>query len=240
MIGKFPVRIKDYGTTTTQAGKPQLFIEFDVTADGATKSLKWFGSFVGKGKDITLKTLIYCGLQQQNYNLLGNFVNGVASGLLNMSEDLVIDVQEEPKMNSTTGMPDGTRTVIQWINNDKFGPSVKKIDESLNAQFFGTSGFENDLAKLAGEMGLNVQQQAQPPTGQPPAFNPNEQMPSFQQPPANMAPQGQPAQQYQQPAQQQPAQQPAQQYQQPAQQQPVNMAPQGQAPAAGTGYNAPF
>lgn len=149
MIGIFQAQIKDYGTSETKSGNPQVWIKFGFEHEGAAKELTWYGSFVGGAKDITLKTLIYCGLQPQFYNQLVNFRNGVQSGMLDLNKILNIDVQEEPKQDGS-----GMRTVIQWVNDPNLAPAAKKIDEAKNAQFFGQMGFDGDLVRLAGELGV--------------------------------------------------------------------------------------
>lgn len=162
MIGVFSAKIKDYGTSETKSGNPQVFIKFGFEHEGAAKELTWYGSFVGGAKDITLKTLIYCGLQPQMYNQLVNFRNGVASNMLDLNKVLNIDVQEEPKMDGS-----GMRTVIQWVNDPNLAPAAKKIDEAKNAQFFGQMGFDGDLVRLAGELGVPLNNGGQATMGAP-------------------------------------------------------------------------
>lgn len=149
MIGNFEAKIKDYGVSETKSGNPQVYVRFYFEYEGAQKELTWYGSFVGGAKDITLKTLIYCGLKPQHYGQLTNLWNGVQSGMLDMEKVLVLDVQEEPKQDGS-----GMRTVVQWVNDPNVAPQIKKIDQAKNAQFFGTMGFDGDLVRLAGEMGI--------------------------------------------------------------------------------------
>ena len=149
MIGVFQGTIKDYGVSETKGGNPQVFIKFGFEAEGAEKELTWYGSFVGGAKDITLKTLIYCGLAPQMFSQLINFRNGVASNMLDLNKVLSLDVQEEPKQDRS-----GMRTVIQWVNDPNSSPAIKKIDEAKNAQYFGSMGFDGDLVRLADELGV--------------------------------------------------------------------------------------
>ena len=149
MIGVFQGTIKDYGVSETKSGNPQVFVKFGFEAEGAAKELTWYGSFVGGAKDITLKTLIYCGLAPQMFSQLVNFRNGVASNMLDLGKVLNLDVQEEPKQDGS-----GMRTVIQWVNDPNSSPAIKKIDEAKNAQYFGSMGFDGDLMRLAGELGI--------------------------------------------------------------------------------------
>lgn len=149
MIGVFQGTIKDYGVSETKSGNPQVFVKFGFEHEGAAKELTWYGSFVGGAKDITLKTLIYCGLAPQFFSQLVNLRNGVASNMLDLNKVLNLDVQEEPKQDGS-----GMRTVIQWVNDPNSSPAIKKIDEAKNAQYFGSMGFDGDLIRLAGELGI--------------------------------------------------------------------------------------
>jgi hypothetical protein len=149
MIGVFQGTIKDYGVSETKSGNPQVFVKFGFEHEGAAKELTWYGSFVGGAKDITLKTLIYCGLSPQMFSQLVNLRNGVASNMLDLNKVLNLDVQEEPKQDGS-----GMRTVIQWVNDPNSSPAIKKIDEAKNAQYFGSMGFDGDLVRLAGELGI--------------------------------------------------------------------------------------
>jgi len=149
MIGVFQGTIKDYGVSETKSGNPQVFVKFGFEHEGAAKELTWYGSFVGGAKDITLKTLIYCGLAPQMFSQLVNLRNGVASNMLDLNKVLNLDVQEEPKQDGS-----GMRTVIQWVNDPNSSPAIKKIDEAKNAQYFGSMGFDGDLVRLAGELGI--------------------------------------------------------------------------------------
>jgi len=153
MQGIFNGKIKEYGVSETNAGNPQIFISFEVLdqeTGNVLKTMSWFGSFVGGAKDITLKTLIACGLMPQNFGSLVNFKDGVASNMLDLNKVLSLDIQEEPKYDD----PSKTVSKIQWVNDPNSAPQIKKVDEAKNAQFFGNGAFAQDLISLAGEMGL--------------------------------------------------------------------------------------
>lgn len=152
MIGKFDAKIKDYGVSKTQAGNPQLFITFTFEAEGATKELTWYGSFVGGAKDITLKSLINCGLTPDKFSKLNLFNTGIQSGLLNLGKVLSIDVQEEPHQND----PTKTRTVVRWVNDPESSYVVKRLSEAENAQMMSGINFEGDLHRLFNEAGGNL------------------------------------------------------------------------------------
>jgi len=152
MIGKFLGKIKDYGVSESTAGNPQVFISFEFEHDGASKTMSWYGSFAGGAKDITLKTLIYCGLMPQFYNQLVNLKNGIAANMLDLNKVLELDIQEEPSYKD----PSKIVSKINWVNDPNSAPQIKKIDEAKNAQFFGTMGFDGDLIRLATEMGISL------------------------------------------------------------------------------------
>lgn len=226
MFGKFNGNITDYGVSESQAGNPQVFITFAFECEGAQKTMSWYGSFAGGAKDITLKTLIYCGLQPQHYNQLVNFKNGTMSNMLDLSKVLELDIQEEPDYKDPTKM----RSKINWVNDPASAPQIKKIDEAKNAQFFGSMGFDGDLIRLAGDMGLSLNNGMNANMGAPQNHNVNTQQ-NFQAPPQNNAPA--PQNNYNQ--NQMPPQNNGQQnFNAPA---PQN---NGQAPVNGQGFKAPF
>lgn len=226
MFGKFKAMVLDYGVSESKSGNPQVYIKLNVEAEGSAKTLTWYGSFTGGAKDITLKTLINAGLQPQHYGQLANLNKGVASSMLDITKVLEADVQEEPKQDGS-----GVRTVVQWLNDPTAAPQIKKIDEAKNLQFFGSMGFENDLVRLAGELGISLNNGGQATMGN----NANMQNNN----PHNQAP----AQNYQTQGQQQtPAQN---NYQAPAQnQQQMNMQQQPNQTQGqqqnGNGFKSPF
>jgi hypothetical protein len=230
MHGIFDAKIKSYGTTTTNAGSPNLWVDFEFQHDGATKTKKWFSGFVGGQKDITYKSLLAMGLAPQNFGRLQEFMNGVASNLLDMNKMLTIDIQEEPDYKD----PSKIVSKIKWVNDPNQAPQIAKIDEATNAQFFGSMNCEGELMAMAQTMGLQMGGQTQ----QAPQMN--NQMPPQQnyQAPQNQAPQQNMNQQQMPPQQNQQYQAPQQNMnqQQGSTQAPTQMPPQQN----GAGFNAPF
>ena len=147
-VGKYPAKIQEYGVSEAKNGNPQVYINLNITVDGVVKVKTWYGSFAGGAKDITLKTLIGCGLQPQNYAQLQNLVNGVQSGMLDTTKELEADIQHDVDQN---GKP---RETVAWLNDPLSAPGPKKIDMAKNQQFFASMGFDQDLMRLASSMGL--------------------------------------------------------------------------------------
>jgi len=132
MIGKFQGKVKDYGVSETNAGNPQVYVQVQFEHEGAQKELTWYGSFVGGAKEITLRSLLACGLKPQHFGQLVNLRNGATSGMLDLNKAIEIDVHEEPKYDDPTKMV----TKVKWLNDPNFAPQIQKIDEAKNAQFF--------------------------------------------------------------------------------------------------------
>lgn len=157
MRGVFKGKITDYGVSTTQAGKPQVFIvgQFD-DPDGLKKSLTWYGGFSEKGTQYTLRTLLYCGLAPKNASKLNQLINGPESGLLDMDLLLDFDVQTEEYRDRDGNKK--TRTSIKYINNRDLSPGVQRIDEAKNNSFFGENEnqFSADITRIANSIGLPV------------------------------------------------------------------------------------
>ena len=142
-------KIKSYTVSEAKNGNPQVAIQFNVLMpDGSQKTLSWYGSFSGGAKDITLKALIICGLK--DFRGLKNLVNGVASGLLDCTKELVLVAEDEMYRKESGAM--GTRTNVKFINDPAMAPQIKKIDPAKNVQFFNTMGFDQDLMRISGEM----------------------------------------------------------------------------------------
>jgi len=177
MKGIFNGKIKDYGMSVTKAENPQPFIMFDVyeqndeTFSAPVKTMTWYGSFVGGAKDIALKSLISCGLAPQNFSNLVNLMNGVSSNMLDLNKVLTLDIQEESKWDDATKMV----SKIQWVNDPATAPQIKKIDEAKNAQFFSSMGFDGDLIRLAGDMGISLNNGGSNTMGQQNQMNMNNQ-----------------------------------------------------------------
>ncbi len=65
--GTYEGTILSHAISQTKAGDPQAVIKFAIDVNGLPTPVTWFGSFkVGKAQEITIKTLITCGLKGNN------------------------------------------------------------------------------------------------------------------------------------------------------------------------------
>lgn len=154
MTGVFEGKIVDYGVSLTSSDKPQVFITGEFMADGETKKMTWYGQLTGKGTDITMRTLLYCGLAPNDAGKLNTLEKGPVSGLLDTEKQMSFDVQQE-----TYYTKEGTpkeKTFIKWINDPQLAPTVRRIDESANNAFFGENDnkFTADIQRLAQSLGV--------------------------------------------------------------------------------------
>lgn len=157
MIGKFEAKITDYGVSETKEGRPQVVVSFEFEHQNdegvrATKRMSWYGSLYQKAVPITLKQLLHCGLRKENFDKLNQLYKGPDSGMLDMERARVIEIQEQPHWQDASK----TQTKIAWINDPELAPTIKKIDEATNNQFFGENQGQlmETLNKLATEMDL--------------------------------------------------------------------------------------
>ncbi len=94
--GTHTAKIVSHTITETKAGDPQASIEFAVGDD----RIHWFGTFKeGKGRDITIKALLACGLKGDN-----------PAGPLEIGREMSIVVDDETWEGTT-------RTKVKWINH---------------------------------------------------------------------------------------------------------------------------
>ena len=159
MIGKFEALIVDYGVSESKAGRPQVYATFEFTHKNesgteSTKQLTWYGSLYEKAIPVTLRQLLHCGLREGHFDKLDKLADGPESGLLDTVRPRIIDIQEEPHFED----PSKTRTRIAWVNDPEIGPTVKKIGEAANRQFFGENRglFADRLAEEAKKLGIKT------------------------------------------------------------------------------------
>lgn len=154
MIGKFLAKIQDYGINTTKGNKPQVVIQFAFENDGQTKTFTWFGqltpdnSGARKGIEITLKALAACGMTMENIGRIGSdFCEGPKTGILDMTKELAIELQEEPSQND----PGKMQTKVAWVNDPNDTYVLKKITAAEAVQVMGGLNFEGDFHKIVSD-----------------------------------------------------------------------------------------
>lgn len=99
--GQYVAKIISHGISETKNGAPQATIQFGFDVEGHQRRLTWYGSFKeGKAREITLKTLLECGLKGNN-----------PAGDLEIGKEMYITVDDE------TGEDGKVRTKVKWVNS---------------------------------------------------------------------------------------------------------------------------
>ena len=137
--GKHNAKITDYGISSTQSGKPQVFIKFN-------NGLTWYGTFKkndGEPNQVTFKTLITCGFKGTDIMALAD---GPSGGVLNTDKELELVVENEVYNGQE-------RQKIKFINDPSMGMQ-NKLDRSGAAKVMGGENFAGELLKMRQEMGV--------------------------------------------------------------------------------------
>lgn len=147
--GKYLGKIIDHGITNTSAGNPQVVLRFDfLDKDGDKHELNWYGTLKeGKGREITLKALVTCGLTTTDLSLL---CDGVESGALD-TENLV-NLAVELKV----GTDNKERPTIAWINDGTGGGLTNEVPKEEAKQKLSALGISNDISALLGSQGKKL------------------------------------------------------------------------------------
>lgn len=88
--GKYLARIVDYGIPETDKEHPQAAVRLAFETERGVRELTWYGSFHPNAVEITVDTLINCGLKGTNPAAL---LNGPDGGALDMERELEIGVE---------------------------------------------------------------------------------------------------------------------------------------------------
>src|SRR5690606_13826997 len=106
--GIYNAKLVDYYIGKTNQGLPQAELWFEFEAEGTKRTMPYFGTFKeGKGREITLKALLVCGLRGNDPSILtlGKEGNG-----LELGKEVSITISQE---NDQDGR---ARNRIQWVN----------------------------------------------------------------------------------------------------------------------------
>lgn len=126
--GKFPAKILDWGIRAPKSeGKdPTIQIVFEFAdGDGQAHEYSWYGSLHPNAKEITLKTLLICGLKNNlaSFDELVNFNAGSDGGALDTNKQLFVKI----KMKQKYGAPDGEMVPeIAWVNDTEGAGGVQE------------------------------------------------------------------------------------------------------------------
>ena len=107
--GKYLAQVVDYSIKSTQKGDPEPIIRFKfIDKDGDAHQYNWRGTLKeGKGREITLASLVTCGFSGDDLSVL---CDGVESGALNTEQQVNISVELEK------GSDGKEYAKIAWIN----------------------------------------------------------------------------------------------------------------------------
>ena len=91
--GRYIGKIIDYGMGETQKGDPQVLVMFEFKDDEeVNQRMCWFGTLKeGKGRQITIDTLLNCGFKGTELSVLAD---GVGNGALDTEKELQLTVNE--------------------------------------------------------------------------------------------------------------------------------------------------
>ncbi len=121
--GKYLAKVIDYGIGETKAGLPQVLVMFEFKdSDGVQQQMVWYGTLKeGKGRDITIDSLLVCGFRGNDIEVLAE---GIGNGALDTEKEVQLTIGEEPDQNGKM------RTRIQWVN----APGGSAFREKLSKQ----------------------------------------------------------------------------------------------------------
>jgi hypothetical protein len=107
--GTYLGKVKNYGITTTQAGEPQVAIQFGLTTPEGQKTLTWHGTLKeGKGREITLGALLNCGFRGDDISALADGVDG---GALDTDREVDLVVEDNTPPGKTE-----VYSKVRWVN----------------------------------------------------------------------------------------------------------------------------
>jgi hypothetical protein len=111
--GTYKATVSAHAISETRTGDPQAAVTFDFEADGRSETMTWYGSFKeGKAREITIKSLLVCGLKGNN-----------PAGPLEIGREVSIVIEDEK------GQDGKTRSKVRWVN--ALGGVRNAIDQSV-------------------------------------------------------------------------------------------------------------
>ena len=149
--GTFKAKLVDYGIKSTQAGKPQIALAFEVIEGDTVHNLTWFGSFnEGKAVQNTIKTLMsVCDLwceTSEFENKMGEIAeSGKLSGLLNMDKEYSLVIEHEPDQKGVI------RARIKWVNNPGGANKFDELAKGEGKKLFAGMNLSGTVAAFKAE-----------------------------------------------------------------------------------------
>lgn len=143
--GKYTGRVKDYALGVTQKGDPKVMIIFTFKDEhGSQQELTWTGFLSEKAKNITIDTLLNCGMKGED---IGALVAGVECGVLDTSIDVTLVIENEEYQGKTFPR-------IKWVNRPG-GAAFKDKLTSADVKKMPGLNLKADVLARRKETGLN-------------------------------------------------------------------------------------
>lgn len=131
--------VKDYGIGETQAGDPQVFVQFSVEFPDGAADMTWYGSLKeGKAREITLNALLNLGFKGKDVT---DLLDGPDGAAIPLGIDALL-VVEPNEYNGKTTMR------INWVNRPGGGGAVKRADANTAKAKLLKLGLAGELARL--------------------------------------------------------------------------------------------
>jgi hypothetical protein len=132
--GTYLARVASHAISETKKGDPQAVVTFEVSTNGATEKITYYGSFSEKAAPYTIKALLACGLKTNN-----------PSGDLEVGKEVSLVIDDD------VGTDGKTRSKVKWVNS--LGATRNVIPQDLaKAKLAALEG-----AVMAARNELNIQ-----------------------------------------------------------------------------------
>lgn len=145
--GKYKATVSNYALRVSQHGDPMATICFTVTDNAQSRhSVYWLGSFKeGRGRQITIESLLVCGLKGNDPLLIAG---GLDSGALDTSNEVQVEVIHE------VSTKDGkTYPKVQWVNEIGGNRFRDAVPHKEAVQRFAGLNLAADVAQIRNDKG---------------------------------------------------------------------------------------
>jgi len=145
--GTFDAKLVDYGMNVAKSGTLMILMKFELQ-DEQNSKIVWQGHLKqGSAHDITLKSLLVCGLKT---NDLEAVAEGPISGVLDMDKTVSIVVEME------AGEDGKSYPRVKWINEVGGAGFKSQITKSDAIQKMNGMNLKGELMKLRQDTGYST------------------------------------------------------------------------------------
>lgn len=157
--GKYKAKIAGFSVTETNAGDPQIAVALEFPYEQGTQQLTWYGSLKqGKAREITIDALLVMGLKG---NDLSKLCDGPAGGALDVSKELLITVENEPRRDDPTKID----ARVRWINEVGGARFKGMLDKAEAIKRLGGLNIAADIIERRQKTGYRDDRAAAPAGG---------------------------------------------------------------------------